>query len=79
MSDPLLPFSTVLQFAPGMTQAEKEEECRKLFQRQRAIDAFLRDSLPADILFDLLAEDQIDPYQWVEASIANVTQQIGSF
>jgi hypothetical protein len=60
-----------------MTAADRAEECRRLFERQRAIDLFCRGELPADVLFDLLAEDQIDPFDWADNALGNVELDLG--
>jgi hypothetical protein len=72
MLDLVLPFSTYLTASPDMSEADLKLECRRLFERQQAIGSWLDGKLPHDVLLDMLAEHQIDPYQWAEVSLDNV-------
>lgn len=68
----ILPFSTTATRLPEMSLQDWEAEAARLFDRQKAIAAVCNGQLESDVLFDLLAEDGIDPHAWAENSIENI-------
>jgi len=68
----ILPFSTTATRLPEMSLADWEAEAARLFHRQTVIAAVCAGQVSDDILFDVLAEDGINPHAWAENSIANV-------
>jgi hypothetical protein len=71
MNDPLIPFLTVFTPDPDMSLADLQAQIIQLNQRNLAIDSMLQGHLPPADLFELLAEDGIDPDGWIEVSIEN--------
>jgi hypothetical protein len=68
----LLPLSTTATRLPEMSLADWEAEAARLFRRQQAIAAVAEGRMDDDILYDMLAEDGINPHEWAENSIANI-------
>lgn len=71
MNDPLIPFLTVFTPDPGMSLSDLESEILKLNQRNLAIDSMLQGNLKPSDLFEILAENQVDPDEWIEVSLDN--------
>lgn len=71
MIDPLVPFLTFFTPSPDMSLGDIEAEIARLNRRNLAIDAALQGKLEEDVLFDLLAEDGIEPGEWIEVSLDN--------
>jgi CO dehydrogenase/acetyl-CoA synthase gamma subunit (corrinoid Fe-S protein) len=69
--DALIPFLTVFTPSPDMSMADLEAEITRLNTRNRAIDALLQGQLEAEAVFDLLADDGIEPDEWIEVSLDN--------
>ncbi|MBE9182876.1 hypothetical protein IQ268_30535 [Oculatella sp. LEGE 06141] len=67
----ITPLLTVATHTPEMTAEDWQREIDRLFRRQQAIASVVAGRLDDDVLYDLLAEDGIDPHQWVDASIDN--------
>lgn len=74
MPDPLLPFVTIFTPTPDMNLGDIQAEIARLSARNQAISDALEGYLPIDCLFDLLADDGIDPEEWVEVSLANLEE-----
>lgn len=73
----ILPFSTIFVPSADMSPEDYSAECARLFARQQAIDQVLHGELDDDVLYDLLAEDDIEPTEWAEQAIENVEFLIG--
>lgn len=71
MRDPLIPFLTVFTPDPDMSMSDLEAEITRLNQRNLAIDAMLQGYLNPGDLFEILAEDALDPDEWIEVSLEN--------
>lgn len=56
----------------GNPDADPQEEIRRLWERQRAIDGLLSGTIPIDYVEDMLAEHDIDPYEWAEVGEQNL-------
>lgn len=69
--DPLQPFLTFFKPSPDMSLSDIEAEIDRLVQRNQAIELMLQGTLEPDTVLDMLAEDDIEPYEWVEASAEN--------
>lgn len=67
------PFATWLTPETGMSTTELQAEIQQLYARQKAIDAVLHGELDEDSLYDLLMEHCIDPNDWAETAIENVS------
>lgn len=71
LPDPVAPFLTVFNPLPEMSLSDLEAEITRLNQRNQAIEGMLKGELPPSVLFDHLAEDGIEPDEWIEVSIDN--------
>jgi hypothetical protein len=67
------PFLTYFRDEPDHNAADSLEECRRLFQRQEAIEKCLRGEVPAEYVLDLLAQQGVSPDAYVDCVESNVS------
>lgn len=73
----LAPFCTFFTPTAGMSLADIESEIAKLYHRQKAIDACVHGEMDEEDLYDLLADDGIDPEEWAETTVENIELILG--
>ena len=73
----IAPFNTYLEVCPGMSTAELDQAVAGLVRRQKAIDACVHGEMDADDLYELLADDGIDPNEWADTSADNLEFVMG--
>lgn len=73
----LAPFATWFTPETGMSASDINTEIRGLYARQKAIDAMLNGELDEDSLYDLLMEHCIEPEEWAETAIQNISFLMG--
>lgn len=75
--DNLTPFLTFATFDASMSESDWQSEIEHLFRRQQAIAGLLDGTVDEDVVYDMLAEDDINPHEWVDAAIDNCEFLIG--
>jgi hypothetical protein len=75
--DELTPLLTYATFQEGMSEQDWQREIEHLFCRQQAIAGLLDGTVEEDVVYDMLAEDDINPHEWVDAAIDNCEFLIG--
>lgn len=76
--DELSPFLTWFTPEEGMNAADMQLEIERLFRRQQAITALLDDRIDEEVVYDLLADDGINPHDWVTNAIDNFEAMLRS-
>jgi hypothetical protein len=69
-------FSTWLDDNPDFGASDLQSDTARLVRRQNMIDKALRGEEHPDVVLDLLAEDGIDPYIYLDECEANLEQAL---
>lgn len=78
MQDPASAFDTYLDLSVDLSPAEFEQECQRLVQRQKAIADLLAGKESISTVEAMLAEHDINPYEWAETAEQNLIWMLNS-